>query len=409
MTLHEKLKSKSRLYWYMREWYVIFFIWLKKIFDRPKKRKTRILFYHVYALAYGGTSSLMQILAKYLDKEKYEVFIMYSGKMDPKVGQTIPGASRLKFVTDSGVFPIPFDYDYIDQTLPYFIHGMSPNLSEIIETFNIDLLVATGAGHAEFPFSTIKNIPIILLNIFGQSNVQRNIKYHLCISKEVANKLPPIIPQKKIKVIYVPTEGPIEMKEEGRKIRESFGIPKDHIVFGRVVRGSDSIYNSIGIDAYEHAVKKYSNIHYLIVSPPPILKKLQKEKNIPNIHFMEEIGTKEELWAFYYAIDVYAHFRNDGESFGLNIVEAMYAEKPVISHKSHIWNAHLEYLDSNFSFVAEDGNAAQYQEFLEFFAKAENKEKILQMGKAAKEKADSLFHIRHHIKNFESYIENSLK
>lgn len=408
MTFHQKLKANSRLYWHIREWYVIFILFVKRFFDRPRKRKKRILFFYVYALAYGGTSSLMQILAKYLNKDDYEVFIMYSEKVDSTVGQSIAGSSRLKFILDGGVFPIPFDYNYIDKTLPYFIHNMSPNIYDIIKDFDIDLLVATGAGHAEFPFSTIKNIPIIFLNIFGQPNVQKNITHHLCISKEVAGKLSPIVPKEKVKVIYVPSEGPINMVEEGRQIRRRFGIKQDDLVFGRIGRGSDWIFDPIGILAFEKLVAKYPFAHYLIVCPPPALRKIQNERNIPNVHFLEELGTKEELWAFYYAIDVYAHFRHDGESFGLNIVEAMFAGRPVISHKSKIWNAHLEYLDPSFAFVADIDNVDQYLQFMEFFAKDRGRMRIKEMGEKAAEKAER-FHIRNHIYDFENYVREALK
>jgi glycosyltransferase involved in cell wall biosynthesis len=408
MSFHEKLKQDSKLYWHIREWYVVFILFWKKFFDRPRKQKKRILFYYVYALAYGGTSSLMQILAKYLNKDEYEVFVMYSNKVESTVGQSIPGNSRLQYVLESGVFPIPFDYSYIDKRLPYFIHNTSPRIEGVIKAFQIDLLVVTGAGHAEYPFSQIKNIPIILLNIFGQANVQSNIKYHLCISEEVANKLEPIVPKEKVKVIYVPSEGPMNMALQGQQIRERFGIKPEDLVFGRIGRGSDWIFDPIGILAFEKIVKKYPHTHYLIVCPPPALVKLQTEKNIPNVHFMEELGKKEELWAFYYALDVYAHFRHDGESFGLNIVEAMFKGMPIISHKSKIWNAHLEYLDSSFAFVADVDNIDQYAEGMEFFAKDTNRVQIKIMGEKAKAKAEK-FHIKNHIGAFEGYIQEALK
>ncbi len=405
--IHPKIKSQSRLYWQLREWFVIAAINWKRLFDRPKKRKKRVLFFYVYALGYGGTSSMMQIFARHLNKEKYETFLMYSDKFDPATGISIPTDSRLKYVLDGGVFAIPFDYEKIEKNPPYFIRGMSPNVYKIIKDFDIDLLVATGAGHADFPFSTIKNIPIILLNIFGQPNLQRNIKYHLCISEEVAGKLTPVVPKEKVKVVYVPSEGPMEAKEQGRKIRQSLGIPEKDIVFGRIGRNSDGIFDPIGISAFERAVKEYPHSHYLIVGAAPALQLIQKQKHIPNVHFLPEMGTKEELWAFYFAIDVLAHFRHDGESFGLNIVEAMYAGRPVISHKSAIWNAHLEYLDPSFSFAVEANDVDGYAKAMKFFAADANREKISEMGKAAALKAEK-FHIRHFAPLFEDWVKKSL-
>ncbi len=406
--IHHRIKSQSWFYWFCREWYVIIRILIKQFFDRPEKGKTRILFYYVYGLAYGGTSSMMQIFAKYLDKKKYEVFFMYSDKVDPISGISIAANTRLGFMENTGVFLIPFNYEKIESYHPYFIRGMSPNVYDIIRDFNIDLMIVPGAGHAEFPFSTIKNIPIIFFNIFGQPNLQKNIKFHLCISDEVASKLSPIVPQEKIKVVYVPTEGPMDKAEAGKLIRKNLGISDKDIVFGRIGRKSDPLYDPIGIEAFKRVVKKFPRIHYVIVGAPQILLQQQEREKIPNIHFLPEIGTKDGLWAFYYAIDVLAHFRKDGESFGLNIVEAMYAQKPIISHKSIYWNAHLEYLDSSFAFVADVDNIDQYAEGMEFFAKDTNRVQIKIMGEKAKAKAEK-FHIKNHIGAFEGYIQEALK
>lgn len=406
--IHHRIKSQTWVYWFFREWYVIVRIIIKQLFDKPKKGKTRILFYYVYGLAYGGTSSMMQILAKYLDKKKFEVFFMYSDKVDPIAGITISADSRLGFIQNTGVCLIPFNYEKIESYHPYFIRGMSPNVYDVIRDFNVDLMIVPGAGHAEFPFSTIKNIPIILLNIFGQPNIQENIKYHLCISEEVAQRLQPIVPKEKIKVIYVPTEGPMDKSAEGKTIRQSLGIPEKDIIFGRIGRNSDPLYDPVGIKAFKRVVKKFPNIHYLIVGAPQILLHQQQRENIPNIHFLPEIGTKEGLWAFYDAIDVLAHFRKDGESFGLNIVEAMYAQKPIISHKSIYWNAHLEYLEPSFAFVAEVDNIEQYAKAMEFFATDVSRVHIKAMGEKAKIRAEK-FHIKNHIGAFESYIQEALK
>jgi hypothetical protein len=47
----------------------------------------------------------------------------------------------------------------------------------------------------------------------------------------------------------------------------------------------------------------------------------------------------------------------------------MICGNPIITHKSKIWNAHLEYLDNTNSFVADIDNVDQYAHALEFFTK----------------------------------------
>src|SRR5689334_12661191 len=46
--------------------------------------KKKILFYHISGLSFGGTEKALQIIAKHIDKEKYDVFFMYSSK--PRTG-----------------------------------------------------------------------------------------------------------------------------------------------------------------------------------------------------------------------------------------------------------------------------------------------------------------------------------
>jgi len=118
---------------------------------------------------------------------------------------------------------------------------------------------------------------------------------------------------------------------------------------------------------------------------------------------------EKDVWAFHQAIDVLAHFRKDGESCGLNIEEAMLCGKPIISHKSRIWNAHLKYLDGSFSRVAEIDNIKQYTKYMREFTELKQNGKILKMGKKAKEKAEKLFLIKNNINRFERWVDRALK
>lgn len=46
----------------------------------PHKDKKRVLIYGISALSFGGTEKNLQIIAKYLDKEAYDVYFMYGTK-----------------------------------------------------------------------------------------------------------------------------------------------------------------------------------------------------------------------------------------------------------------------------------------------------------------------------------------
>jgi len=403
--LNKKIKSNNRLYWMVREQYVVVYSLISRIFDRPvKNKKKRILFYHINSLGYAGTEKFLQILAKYSNKNKYDVYFLYPNKIE----ENTEFKKRLDYLKEGGVIGLPFDYKKVINKPPYFVSGMNPDIQQIINALHIDLLVIPDAGNANYPFSVIKNIPIILLNIFGQPNLQKNIKFHLCISKEVGDKLSPIVPENKVVVFPVPSEGPTQNSLAlGQKIRENFNIKDTDTVFGRIGRPDNAIFDPIGIRAFQKIVKNFPSAHYIIMSPPPILVEIVKKEQIPNVHFLPSSAKEEDVWAFHQSIDAVAHFRNDGESFGLNIVESMLCGKPVITHKSHIWNAHLEYLEPSFSRIANKDDVEKYALFMKEFILLKQQNKLKEVGVKAREKSEE-FLIENQIVRFEKLVDESI-
>ena len=407
--INQKLKSIGKSYWLARDLYSRSAISFMRLFDKKHKKRPRILFYNIMGLGYTGTDKFLQVLAKNMNKEVYDVYFMY-GEQDIPSSGVHDISSRLSYILEGKVFPIRFDYKLRQSSQPYFVEGMSPSIFDVIKDFQIDLFVTAGAGNPEYPVSAIRSVPVIFINIFGEPNIQKNITNHVCISNEVADHLRTVVAKEKIKVMYVPSEGPvINSKQYGLELRRELGLSEQAFVFGRIGRSSEGIFDPIGIRAFQQVVKKFPHSHYLIVSPPKTLEDIVKTEKIPNVHFVKASGKEAKLWGFYEAMDVLAHFRKDGESFGLNIVEAMFCGKPVISHRSRQWNAHLEYLDKSFSFVADTDNVGQYAAAMEFFANPENYEKVKLMGKIARKKAFQISHISNHIGNFEKMVAGSLK
>lgn len=368
--------------------------------------KKRILFYHPSGLSFGGTEKFLQIIAKYIDKESYDVYFMYSPKS--RAGRDNMDG-RKDYIQSEHIKLIPFDYTEIGSRYPYVITGAQPDFFNIIKKEKIDIVLTAGSGYSEYPFNILRSVPILLINIFGSPSTQKNIQKHICISGEVRDKILPVVAKEKTEVMYIQSELPAQnARTLGQKIRERFGIQKDDMVFGRIGRADNSIFDPIGIDAFKQVVIKYPDTHYIVMSAPPILVERVSKEHIPNVHFLEPSAEEEDVWAFHGSIDVLAHFRYDGESCGLNIAESMLAGNPIISHKSPIWNAHLEYLDSSFSRVAEMGNSTQYAEHMVYMINQKKDGKLTAMGAKAREKGEKLFYIKNTIQNIESIINNTI-
>ena len=360
-------------------------------FRHIRNKKIKVLFYHASGLSFGGTEKMLQILAKHIDKEKFDVYFMYSG---------FP--ARKPYLENSSVTFIPFKYDTMDPSYPHYVRGMRPHILDTVKKHAIDIIVTATPGYNSFPINIIKDPPIVIVNIFGNAHTQKNVLNNISISKEVDSKIKKIIPEKRRSVMYIPSERPMEIESD--TLRKQYGIGEKDMVFGRIGRADDDIFDPIGIRAFQKTVKEFTDAHYMIMSPAPKLVAIVKAEQIPNVHFLNPSSSEKDIWSFHHSIDVLAHFRADGESCGLNIIESLLCGNPVITHRSRIWNAHLEYLDSSFSRVAEIDNTEQYAEYMREMILLKKQNKLQPMRGAAKAKADRLFLIENNISIFEKII-----
>ncbi|MDB5260136.1 MAG: hypothetical protein JWN37_367 [Candidatus Nomurabacteria bacterium] len=390
---------------HLREGYFSFVSSIKEGRQYPNIIKTRqlrkevrnILIYHISGMSFGGTEKGLQLIANNLTDE-YTVYFMYSSKSLSK---------RQQELMNQKVHLIEFTYSDVESKFPYFIHGMNPHVKDIINQKNIDLFITADAGHSQYPFNTIKDIPIIMINIFGSPTLQKNIVANVFLSETVKKYSEQFTGKRESnEVAFLPVSPPeIDTEKTGEELREKLNIKVADFVFGRIGRDSDSIFDPIGIEAFKKVVKELPNSHYLIMSPPPILVEKVKKEKIPNVHFVEKGGN---IWEFYGAIDCLAHFRLDGETSGLNIAEAMYIGKPIISHKSHIWNAHLEYLDNKFSRVAEKDDILQYKSYMEEFIniKKNRPEEWGEMKEEARRVAEEKFSEKKYVETIKKVISS---
>lgn len=367
---------------------------------RDPNTKINVLIYHISALTFGGTEKNLQMIAKYLDKTKYNVFLFHATKTEK---------NRLDYLKDSNVNVIEFDYTNVRSGWPYVIDDMKPSLQSVINDNKVDCIITATPGHTIYPLIQIRNIPIILLNIFGSFSMQKNIVKHLCVSNTVKKLAERVVENEKLQVQYNPSERPILNQEKANALREKFAIKDTDLVFGRIGRADDSIFDPIGLLAFDIAIRTNPDIHYLIMSPANAAKKLVIEHKIPNVHWIEPSYHEEDVWAFHQAIDVLAHFRADGESCGLNIIESMLVGNPILTHKSHIWNAHLEYLDDSFSRYTEKNDCEQYAKNMIEFAEFHKSGKLKEMGQKAKEKGEKLFLIENIIGKYENIINEAVQ
>ncbi|MCK9344969.1 MAG: hypothetical protein M0P64_02495 [Candidatus Pacebacteria bacterium] len=248
---------------------------------------------------------------------------------------------------------------------------MNPHIKNVITEHNIDLVTTADSGYTQYPINTISRVPIIMINIFGSPTLQKNIVANIFISNEVQRHAEAYTgKQSGNRSLFIPVQVLSDHQNEknrGQQIRDEFGISKDDFVFGRIGRNADSIFDPIGIRAFQKISKENPQAHYIIMSPPPLLEKIVRDESIKNVHFIPPSSNELDIWGFHYSLDCLAHFRNDGETFGLNIAESMHAGNPIISHRSHIWNAHTEYLSPDFARITNKDDVDTYASYMNEF------------------------------------------
>lgn len=166
----------------------------------------------------------------------------------------------------------------------------------------------------------------------------------------------------KCKVLYNPIKKPCNRTS----IRQNYGIPDNAFVFGRISR-PDLTDDSFILDVFERIKNKHNNTHLIILAGSEIMR--EAAHNNPSIKLINATTDENILSNFYNSIDVLLHHRIDGETFGMNIAEAMIHGKPVISHFSNIDNAQAELLKNTIEhgevgFVAQEHNIDEYMNYM---------------------------------------------
>lgn len=379
-------------------------------FNSSKTRK-RILLYHVIGLSYGGTEKSLQYIAAKLDKSKYDVYFMYSERSELFGNVTLEDMNRRKAdLMARGVNFIRMDFESMTPLPGMVLKEANPSPRKVVRALDIDLFITAGAGYGAYPIPTLP-CPVMMIDVFGYGKtLSPNVKFVLPISNAVREKIVDVVPKEKIKTLHLPVpRPPKDIQFLAEDFRNQYGIDKDNFVFGRIGRSEDSIFDPIAINAFEQIVHKSENssrIKYLVVGPCKKLKEIVATRKIPGVVTIDSLATDKEVWAFHAAIDVLAHSRVDGESLGINIIESMAVGNPVITHKSKRWNAHLDYLDESFAYVANTDAVDQYAGYMKRFIDPDNNEKIESMREKAMEAYEKHFSPERYMEQIDSLIQN---
>lgn len=200
---------------------------------------------------------------------------------------------------------------------------------------------------------------------------------------------------------------PVKLPTHQRNLRKELGISPHTFVMGRIGRPDDNIFDPISLHAIKVVEEKTNyDFLYLVQSPPPIMIKTARDMGLRKIKFLTvPIVSDEDVTSFLNTIDILAHARKDGETFGLNIAEAMIHGKPVISHRSRIVNGHKPFVRKCGFFTGTD-NYKQYAKYISILYN--DKEKRMELGEKGRKFAMDNFLLTNIGQKLESYYKELL-
>jgi glycosyltransferase involved in cell wall biosynthesis len=308
--------------------------------------KIRILF-ELSSLGYGGTEKAIYTFIENLDLARFEPYLFFSTDY-----KTVAYYRR----KIKSLFSNKAKKNYTEKYVTYFtrlddfkrilgedkvVLGNAEKFFNTVEKLNPDIIhFNRGLSETYYTRSSEKiplHIKVVETNIFGK---ETNAKYLSRLERIffISNwLLKKASSASKIKahLLY----NPIKLPSSKTDLRKHYNIPKNAVVLGRMSRPNlddgEFIYNVL-----EKVLD--DNIYFISIGASPAFqKKMQHHKNII---FFEPVIDVEFISSFYSTIDILLHYRREGETFGMNIAEAMIHGRPVISHESFLDNAQAELL-----------------------------------------------------------------
>jgi glycosyltransferase involved in cell wall biosynthesis len=293
--------------------------------------KIKIVFYS-HTIDYAGTWRSHERIILNLDKNKFIPYIVYN---------TNANNNRLEYVKnilgDEFVIPFSATTEKTNSSLGY--KPLSTNFDDIIKKISPDIIHFARSGYYEWPFDK-RVCPIqIETNIFGFKDNSPYLDCSISICKTIDK-----LRGGSDSVIYNPIPKPIGLKEN---LRNLLNIDENTLVLGRIGRPSN--FTPISIEASKILKDTGLKFKYIIVGPCNETKNKIEQLHLEDYFILYEPTNDDDfIDKFYNTIDIFAHYRFDGECHSTAIAQAMTYGKPVISHFAG-YNGQLETIgDSGF-------------------------------------------------------------
>ena len=299
----------------------------------------RIAFIKFGGLAAGGTERWLQLMAANLPQDEFQVDFYYCGAA-PYIGSDYRHADtdpdRLAFMRESGVRLIEFKVGAKDIRKPTH-NWVDTNFWELFDESQYDFVQTAKAGPKEYPYYLIKKPVIEFVSLSAGVDHSPNIAWTIHLSQwqrtqwvRSGGNL------SRSSVIPIPANAPASELNQ----RSELGIPAGSLVAGFHQRPDDHIASPIPLNAFTKLRRQ--DAWFVIMGGGDFYRRQASALGLEHVRFISASANAERLSTFLNTLDVFAHGRKDGETFGTVLAEAMMHGKPCLSHRSGVADAQPE-------------------------------------------------------------------
>lgn len=333
--------------------------------------KIKVL-HHLRHLGLGGTEKTCELFLSYLDPQKFELHLVWENS----------GPRRDRFVR---LKP--------ELTMWNVSRDNPDSLNAVLQVVQPDIMHVYRSGFPEWPWPHAWVPHFVETNVFGfidgDQRVSRSLFMSKWLMKHATGRLPEGMFPGRFDFVNNPVEEPYT--DDMFSWREPGAI-----YLGRCGRPDNGIYHAINVRAAHLLRMQGYDIRFVVVAPPSNMINDLSRYGIP-FHVIESTVEPLALSMFYNSIDIYAHGRADGETFGVNIAEAMMHGKPVVTHIAEpsfpgmgVFQAQTELVDHEINGFVSRNEPSEYMLYLKRLI--DDQALAKRFGDAAREKATREYH-----------------
>jgi glycosyltransferase involved in cell wall biosynthesis len=317
----------------------------------------RIAFVKFAGLSAGGTERWLQVMAANLPRDEFEVDFYYCAAA-PYIGSDYrhpdTDPDRLLFMRESGVRLIEFKVGAKDVTRPTH-NWINTDFWQVFDESRCDLVQTAKAGHKEYPYYLMKKPVVEFVALSAGVDRSHNIAWSIHLSEwqrrawsEARGNLA------RSSVIPIPANHPVS----SLNLRDELGIPAGALVAGFHQRPDDHIASPIPLNAFNRL--RRNDAWFVIMGGGEIYRRQAADLGLKHVRFITASANPERLSMFLNTLDVFAHGRRDGETFGTVFAEAMMHSRPCLSHRTGIADAQPETMGPGGLFANDEDEYVQF-------------------------------------------------